>query len=261
MGLEVGYTAYKLAQLAQLRAANSSRLELVKLEQHFDDEGNNLAEDYCCGRSEVTSAWGVYFQFAGLREQSESAIEATVPVFRKDLDGWYLLVVRNNNIKDSFDKYDYYLVSPEYIEKLHPSLLKPSGFDWATTGYYYLNKLRYVSFEDFTEPVLAAIENHRDSIESQMRYYADKIKSIKDEIHETRERQYLAQNDMEFNNIEKVVRSLKQDLEDVMQEKADFNEDDSYEQSQVGAMERLITQIKDNFLDKKEYIIIPFYSY
>lgn len=259
MGLEVGYTAYKLAQL---KVKGINRLDLIKLGQHFDDEGNNLAsEDCCCGRSEITSAWGVYFQFTGLREQGESAISATIPVFRKDLDGWYLLAVRNNNIKDSFDKYDYYLVSPEYVEKLHPSLLKASGFDWVTTGYHYLDKLKYVSFDDFTEPVLAAIENHRNLIKSQMKYYANKIKSIKDELHETRERQYLAQSNMEFNNIEKVIHSLKQDLEDVMQEKKDFNEDDSYEQCQVDAMKRLITQMKDNFLNKKEYVIIPFYSF
>lgn len=246
MGLEIGYDNYRVMK----KSEDENKWYLAKISADLDD-------NYCCGRSELTTSWGNYFDFSmNNMIHPKSSIEAKIPVFKKELDGWYHLVLRDNKIDHHF------FVSQEYI-KAHPQLMKPcENKSFTEDGFYYMEELHYVDFDDFKQPMLDIMRDYDEGTQSQVNYYNKKIADIKQEIHETRERQYIADSDKEFNNIEKIIRNLKAELEDAMQEKDDISCDDTYTAAQIRVVKGLLSQMErlntksDDFL-----VVLPFYSF
>ena len=102
--------------------------------------------------------------------------------------------------------------------------------------------------------------DYDEGVQVQVNYYNKKIADIKQEIHETRERQYIADSDKEFNNIEKVICNLKEELEDIMQEKDNIA--DTYTIGQINTVKRLLSQMERlNTKIDEPLVVLPFYSF
>ena len=244
MSLEIGYDSYKVLK----KSEDGNKWYLTKMNSDLDD-------NYCCGRSELTTSWGTYFDFSmNNMIHPESSIEAKIPVFKKELDGWYHLIVRDNKIDH------HYLVSQKYINS-HPQLMKPcESKNFLEDGFYYMERLHYVDFDDFKQPMFDIMGDYDEGVQVQVNYYNKKIADIKQEIHETRERQYIADSDKEFNNIEKVICNLKEELEDIMQEKDNIA--DTYTIGQINTVKRLLSQMGTlNTKTDEPLVVLPFYSF
>ena len=125
----------------------------------------------------------------------------------------------------------------------------------------YKNKLKLMSFKDFKENIMQAVENDLQEAQQDKFSYLTSIDGYEKDIKELRELQRNCTEDQSyaFDRWEQNIRDYKECIDNIREGYRTFNEED-YNYTHAIAVKELINEM-EKYLEENKYYVVPYYSY